>query len=185
MTKYPVFETEKAFQLDLANDLRLLGWGNIVTEQPISKTQYRLDILATSNPLNENLIIECKVSRPDSLANAIAQVLKYRGIMPHPDKYKWALSWPGDEPSDRDKQRMASHLISWLSPAKFKHSVRHPEIDAEYALSQIKEQIECHDRRARDLQHSYNKIAMDLAAYKSSVRLIKSLNTAAKNAGGK
>ncbi|MEL7226834.1 MAG: hypothetical protein AAGL17_18865, partial [Cyanobacteria bacterium J06576_12] len=63
MTKYPVFETEKAFQLDLANDLRLLGWGNIVTEQPISKTQYRLDILATSNPLNENLIIECKVSR--------------------------------------------------------------------------------------------------------------------------
>lgn len=55
MSDYPTFETEKDFQMDLAADLRLLGWDKVATEYSIAGTQYAIDILAAGNSLNRGL----------------------------------------------------------------------------------------------------------------------------------
>lgn len=172
---YPVFETEKAFQLDLASDMLRVGWEKTIVEYAIPGTQYSIDILACGGRIRATTVVECKKSRPDSLSGAIAQVLKYRGAMRGAESFHWALSWPGEGPSQRDKQRMSSHRVSWLDPAEVKNFAKNPLLMAEPYLDSLEEEIETYEALVRSLRKTYDKLARKTEVHKSALEVLQAV----------
>lgn len=182
MKDYPIFQTEKDFQIDLATDLKALGWSNVRMEVPSRNDSHWLDIVATGHPIyDKGLVIECKVSRPNSLSEAMNQLLRYRGTFNSPNAYRWALSWPKDRLSRSDKARIASNGLEWLNPVQVKDFALNPDKQAEAILGTISLNIERLEMSLRVQKNLHSNITRQIDAYKTAKQVLENLNGAARS----
>jgi Holliday junction resolvase len=182
VTDYPVFETEKAFQSDLAADLRAYGWHNVRTEVPVFGGSHWLDIVAQNHPLQQKgLVIECKKHRPDNLTEAIHQLLRYKGTFKNPAAFDWVLSWPSQEISKNDRQRIELNGLHWFSPVELKDLVRNPDKQAKAYLSALSDNIDALEEVLKMRKDLHSTITRKLDSYETSIRLIELFNGAAQS----
>jgi hypothetical protein len=179
MNDYPTFATEKDFQIDLATDLKTLGWSNVRMEVPSRNGSHWLDIVATDHPIHDKgLVIECKASRPSSLTEAMNQLLRYRGTLNNPNAYRWALSWPSDSLSHSDKYRITSNGLEWLNPVQIKDFALNPDREAESILEIVSLNIERLEMLLKIQKDLHRNITSQTDAYKTTKQVLANLRIA-------